>query len=550
MINKLSLRQKFLIIGIVIYLCMFVLSYLSLSINHKSLKSLNSVVESFKKTHFVQYSFVEDLFFIREMSLSLVVSPNDDYKQEVDKKLLPLIEKLDKKFIKNPLFAQWFEYKKLLLKTREYALKGFDEGAFMNTSTAEREGFYHLIAQLKKMQEKEVNISEQKLISSKKTSLYNNYYIILTILFVALVMYSLDIFVIKKITNRILHVKQGLLNFFEYLSSPANYKKNLTINDTQGLDEINQIANAINEKVKYTKQIFDDNYKLIAQATKTMICIQNAQFGNRISIHTKSHELNNLKNVINEMLNSLEGKIQNEILQRTNQEKLLMQQSKLAAMGEMIGNIAHQWRQPISEINAILMELEAISKYGKLEKQTLYKSIKMTNKITNHMSSTISDFQNFFKPSKQKTKFSVLATCKKAVCIIEASLQNHSIALDFNTYEDKIINGYENEFSHAILNILSNAKDVLIQRNIKNPTISLSIKVGKIYTIIKILDNGGGIQVEDLNTIFEPYYTTKYAYQGTGIGLYMTKMIIQTSMHGFIDVKNTQNGALFTIKIA
>ena len=165
------------------------------------------------------------------------------------------------------------------------------------------------------------------------------------------------------------------------------------------------------------------------------------------------------------------------------------------------------------------------------------------------MSTTISDFQNFFKPTKNKKDFSVLDACKKALSIINASLKNNKIQLIFDIKEDNIIHGYASEFSHAILNIISNAKDALVSRAIEKPEIKISIKTGKEYTIIKISDNAGGINQEDINIIFEPYFTTKHAKRGTGIGLYMTKMIIENNMQGYVNVRNTNKGALFTIKV-
>ena len=253
--------------------------------------------------------------------------------------------------------------------------------------------------------------------------------------------------------------------------------------------------------------------------------------------------------LLKKMNKQLHEKIKIEMQKNEEKNRISIQQSRMASMGEMIENIAHQWRQPLGEINAVLMELQTISTYGKLEKEHLLESIKTCNKITEHMSNTISDFQSFFKPTKNKIDFSVLDACKKAISIIDDSLKNNNIELVFDIKDDNIINGYPNEFSHAILNIISNAKDVLVLRKISNPKIILSIKVGKRFTIIKIEDNAGGIHLENIDSVFEPYFTTKHTKRGTGIGLYMTKMIIENNMHGFVKVLNTTNGALFTIKV-
>ncbi|MFB1009327.1 MAG: HAMP domain-containing sensor histidine kinase, partial [Sulfurospirillum sp.] len=155
----------------------------------------------------------------------------------------------------------------------------------------------------------------------------------------------------------------------------------------------------------------------------------------------------------------------------------------------------------------------------------------------------------FFKPSKDKEIFEINNACERASSIIQASLRYHSIEFSFNATDEIKVLGYPNEFAQALLNILSNAKDVLTDRNIENPFIRMSVKNGEKYTLIKIEDNGGGIAQEYIERIFEPYFTTKHAKQGTGIGLYMTKMIIENNMNGIVTVKNTEEGALFTIKI-
>jgi len=166
------------------------------------------------------------------------------------------------------------------------------------------------------------------------------------------------------------------------------------------------------------------------------------------------------------------------------------------------------------------------------------------------MSNTISDFQNFFKPSKEKTKFDLEEECKNASFIIESSLKHNNIKFEIVIDKDCKVIGYPREFAQAILNILSNAKDVLLERKIENPYIKLTLQKGNKYALIKIEDNAGGIDESIKDRIFEPYFTTKHAKQGTGIGLYMSTIIIEENMHGFIEVINTTEGALFVIKLA
>jgi signal transduction histidine kinase len=160
------------------------------------------------------------------------------------------------------------------------------------------------------------------------------------------------------------------------------------------------------------------------------------------------------------------------------------------------------------------------------------------------MSKTIDDFRNFFNPNAKKEIFLVKDAVDNAVKIVNTTLKFHKIALTINYDENVKIDGYKNEYSQAVLNIISNAKDILIDRKTPNP----QIKIYMDSHHLNIEDNAGGIDKDIINKIFDPYFTTKYDY-GTGIGLYMTKLIIENKMQGSISVKNSQSGAIFTIKI-
>ncbi|NLM99914.1 MAG: HAMP domain-containing histidine kinase, partial [Campylobacteraceae bacterium] len=148
-----------------------------------------------------------------------------------------------------------------------------------------------------------------------------------------------------------------------------------------------------------------------------------------------------------------------------------------------------------------------------------------------------------------KELFEVVEACEKACSILASSLKYHEIELEWKTKDSLMVLGYPNEFSQAFLNILSNAKDVLVQRDIKDPKISINLKTGDKFVVIKVEDNAGGIDPKNIDRIFEPYFTTKHAKQGTGIGLYMAKTIIENNMGGYLDVYNSQVGACFTIKL-
>ena len=176
--------------------------------------------------------------------------------------------------------------------------------------------------------------------------------------------------------------------------------------------------------------------------------------------------------------------------------------------------------------------------------------LKKSDKMIEFMSNTIDDFRNFYKPDKKKEDFLVSTACEKAINIIDATLENLGINLILNIKDDKKIFGYPTEFSQVILNIISNAKDILIEKEIKNPKIQIDINAKGVLSIITIKDNAGGIKQENLELIFDPYYSTKDSSKGTGLGLYISKLIIERNMGGELSVYNDDEGAVFKIIVA
>ncbi|SKB82043.1 ATP-binding protein [Malaciobacter marinus] len=244
----------------------------------------------------------------------------------------------------------------------------------------------------------------------------------------------------------------------------------------------------------------------------------------------------------------LHEKVKEEIDKQRKQEQLLIQQSKLAAMGEMIGNIAHQWRQPLNALGLVMQNIQFAYNMGDLDDKFMEKSINKANILTSSMSKTIDDFRNFFKPNKTKEYFKINKTVKKAIYLIESTFEHNYIEIekDFSK-EDIEVYGFANEFSQSILNILSNAKDALIEKRVEDAKVKIRVYKDKNSAIVQIEDNAKGISKDIKEKIFEPYFTTKEEGKGTGIGLYMTKTIIENSMGGEISVENTDLGACFTI---
>ena len=229
-----------------------------------------------------------------------------------------------------------------------------------------------------------------------------------------------------------------------------------------------------------------------------------------------------------------------DITELKQKDKLLFQQSKMAAMGEMIGNIAHQWRQPLSLISTCASGIKLEKEFSEIKDEKLFESLDLIVENTQYLSKTIDDFRNFFKADKIIEDFCVNQSIDKVLKLLKSSIQNHNIQIETFYFQDLIINGYPNEFLQVIINILNNAKDALVQieKNQRFIEIRTYIKNKRCY--VEILDNGGGVDENIISKVFEPYFTTKHKYQGTGIGLYMSHQIIVEHMKGSIYLKNIE----------
>ena len=261
------------------------------------------------------------------------------------------------------------------------------------------------------------------------------------------------------------------------------------------------------------------------------------------------NQVKNKETILKNLNDTLSSKVTEGIAEGKRKDKAILAQSKLARMGTMISMIAHQWRQPLSELSGILMELETATKFKKVNEEHILKSIDKSDKMIEFMSNTIDDFRNFYKSDKQKEYFSILNSCQKAISLINATLQDGQIKLILDVKDEKKIFGYPTEYSQVILNLISNARDVLIEKNIKKPQITLSLKFRGSLSIVEIADNAGGIKDDNIELIFDPYFTTKDSSKGTGLGLYISKLIIERNMGGELSVRNENGGAIFKIEV-
>ena len=224
-------------------------------------------------------------------------------------------------------------------------------------------------------------------------------------------------------------------------------------------------------------------------------------------------------------------------------EQMLIHQNKLASMGQMLNNIAHQYRQPLTHLGYILMNINSAHEHGELDKKYLDKKIKQANDQLLFMSNTIDSFRDFYKPTKQKEMFYINDAVSSAIFIVKPILEEKGIKLEVNVDKNIQILGYENEYSQVVLNLISNAKDALIENSIQNPKIQIVLEKNSLL----VKDNALGVPKELEERIFEPYFTTKD--KSSGIGLYMSMLIMQEHFNGKLLLKNSSNGATFIVEV-
>lgn len=240
--------------------------------------------------------------------------------------------------------------------------------------------------------------------------------------------------------------------------------------------------------------------------------------------------------------NELELAVEKALEENIKQLQTIQEQTKMASMGEMIGAIAHQWRQPLNELGLSIQNLKYDYRANAIDEKFIEKFIDYNKKTIMFMSKTIDDFRSFFRVDKEKKDFKVKETTESVIAMQSAQLKDHGITVTING-EEFVYNGFKSEYQQVVLNIVNNAKDALTDNNIENPTIEIKLQNNR----VTIKDNAGGVPEDIRERIFEPYFTTKEQGKGTGMGLYMSKMIIEDNMDGKLSLINESDGACFTI---
>ena len=377
--------------------------------------------------------------------------------------------------------------------------------------------------------------------------------------------------------KKLLKQYSNILDLQAYIVSDSGVVKNIILKDYKPLKTSKKdfsknllIISEIQSKLKNNtiyKQSFTQNNKNFQQI---YLSTQNAIFKNTKIIYSivfddsKYYEELFLLKIYIAIITFIAliaifilGKLRAKEKEQNFKEKRFLEQSKLASMGEIIGNIAHQWRQPLSIIGAASSSMELQKKLGILDDDIFYKSCNTINKNLKYLSQTIDDFRDFIKGERIKQEFKLQDMIDSFLVLNDSIIINHNINIVLHIEEDLIINSYKNELIQCLLNIFNNSVYAFSKNNIKEKYIFITIKKDSNNILISIKDNARGIDNNIINKIFEPYFTTKHKSKGTGLGLHMTYKLITEGMDGDIKVKNetytyknkNYTGACFTLTL-
>jgi len=310
-----------------------------------------------------------------------------------------------------------------------------------------------------------------------------------------------------------------------YLFSPLQ-------NLSQALKNFNQ-----KEIIQFSSKNSEEDEVGLIKKTIFSISSQNEDYTKNLALLNTQLE-DKIHQRTQELLNKNEH-LQKEIISRKEKEKLLIQQSKMAAMGEMISAISHQWKQPLNMLALQLQDVYFKSQLGQLTPEHMVGANEKANSLIQFMSQTIDDFRNFFTPEKEYELFDIRVAIDETLFLVQSILTSSNIDV-YISGENMKVSGLQNEFKQVMLNLFNNSRDAIVEQKDKdkshNGTIDIKIENDGSFYSIHFIDTGGGIEKNILDKIYEPYFTTKSEGKGTGIGLYMSKMIIEENMHGKIDV--------------
>jgi len=263
----------------------------------------------------------------------------------------------------------------------------------------------------------------------------------------------------------------------------------------------------------------------------------------------QKRELQRLNSELNIYQETLEIRVEEGITKQQRTQDLLTQQTKMAALGEMLASVGHQWKQPLSVISADTASIEISTQMGTLSNEEVESHSKVVKEQIVYMTQTLQSFSDFFKPNKQKETFCIEESIQAILRLFSHTYSSQNITVNIDLQNCVEISSYKNEFRQVLLNILNNAKDVIVDKSPKNRDVDITIYKKEGFVYCEVQDHAGGVDESIISTIFDSLVTSKSKENGTGLGLYMSKLIITSSMHGKLDVENRDDGACFIISL-
>ena len=379
---------------------------------------------------------------------------------------------------------------------------------------------------------------------------------------------------ISKVTKKMDKINSQTIKIITYLKKNEFSKANKIINEVfLDINSINiYLSSLINSHLKDAIAEKNRNDKMFKTSIFMLIMLIGFTFF--LSIIISFIIINHFKQ-LNESLeskvilktkelmvlnDSLEKRIKKEVENSRKKDQIMFQQARLASLGEMLQNIAHQWRQPLGALMMIIQSFQSKFLSGKLDEKFIDSRVEDAMLLAKNMSDTLEDFRTFFHPHKIHKRFSIKEVIKKAIDLTKYQLDKEDISIRLDLREDIEIYGYENELTHVLLNLINNSKDAFAGKKITKKKILIIVKQMGNLVIINVIDNAGGIKNDIITKVFEPYFTTKHKSVGTGIGLYMSKQIVEKHMGGKISCKNIKHKmgleegklykcAMFTVEI-
>ncbi|NOR58920.1 MAG: histidine kinase [Sulfurimonas sp.] len=318
--------------------------------------------------------------------------------------------------------------------------------------------------------------------------------------------------------------------------------------------EISKMSKKELKKQTELEEMLDNELEFIIKASASIVVfvvILSLLLSRKINKIFSQYQLEVQKRTdeLEKLNESLEQRVFEGLKAHRQKDKMLIQQSKMAEMGDMLSMSAHQWRQPLNQMSYLFMNIDSAYEYKELTKEYLDDKLKEGNTLLEFMSVTIDDFRNYFRPDKSKEFVLVSDVVTTSVSLMQKSLEVSGVEVELEAHGRDLTHIYKNEFMQVMLNLIKNAKDILVDNNIKNPKIVITSRCESEKLIVEVCDNGGGVDEKIIDKIFDPYFSTKDNQSGTGLGLYMSKMIIEEHLDGKLSVRNSKDGACFKIEI-